>query len=227
MFRRFSFLGILLSLACQSDEAFYPELEARPAEAVSIYGAELNARFIDVGVVRPVKYGFVIGKTAGQNLVSTDQRIDLGETESEIDFSIEVNTLEAQTLYYFKPFAANADYSRVSFGIENTFTTLSSGDYVTTSAATGIGSGSAMVNGTITSLNGWASASYGFVYGTGDSPVLPSSPSVIVGTATGPLGFQYTLTGLSPGTTYYFRAILYSPDGSRVVYGQTLFFTAS
>jgi hypothetical protein len=84
-----------------------------------------------------------------------------------------------------------------------------------------------VLNGAITSLNGWASASYGFVYGTEGGPVLPSSPSVIVGTAAGPLSFQHTLMGLSPGTVYYFRAILYSPDGSRVVYGQTLFFTAS
>ncbi len=222
-----SFICTILLAACQSDEAVYPEVVTSPAEAVSIYGAELIGEFRDVGAVRPVLYGFLLGESPGQNLSSGEWRYDLGQTSSEIRFSIQVFELEAEHTYHYRSFAANSDYSRISYGGEQSFTTLSPGDYVETLPATGIAGGNAVLNATITSLNGWTSSAYGFVFGTSNNPVLPMATEVVVGSATGALSYQYALSGLSAGIVYYFRPILYSPDGTRIIYGPTLFFTAS
>jgi hypothetical protein len=75
----------------------------------------------------------------------------------------------------------------------------------TTSPATSIGTTTARLNGLV-DPNGTAGAAISFSYGT--DPALVGATTVAVGTtttATTPYAVGSDLTGLAPGTTYYFR----------------------
>ena len=74
---------------------------------------------------------------------------------------------------------------------------------VTTNNATGISAGSAILNGTLTSLGSALSANVSFQWGLSSGNYTHETP---VQSMTSAVPFDYTLYGLSGNTTYYFRA---------------------
>lgn len=93
---------------------------------------------------------------------------------------------------------------------------------VTTDAATAITHNSATLNATLNSTGGLLTVRY-FEYGT-TSAMTESSGSL--GGTTSPGSYSYNLTGLTPDTTYYFRARVVNEDGVSVGLRRT-FKTAS
>jgi len=98
-----------------------------------------------------------------------------------------------------------------------TTTTLS----VSTNPATSIGSSTATLNGNLTNMGGFTSVNVSFQYGTTLS--YGSTTPTQARTTTG--AFTAALTGLTPSTTYYFRAVAQS--GTTTVYGTPLSFSTS
>jgi hypothetical protein len=92
---------------------------------------------------------------------------------------------------------------------------------VTTNAATSITTTGARLNGDLTSMGTAASVSASFEWGTSPG-VYPNTTTPEVMSATGT--FYFDLTGLTPGTIYYFRA---QADGDDTTYGAELSFTTS
>jgi len=92
---------------------------------------------------------------------------------------------------------------------------------VSTSSATSIGSSSATLNGALTSTGGASSCTVYFQYGTS------TSYGTTIGTQTkGSTGtFSQSITGLSPGTTYHYRAVASNSAGR--VYGADATFMTS
>ncbi len=109
------------------------------------------------------------------------------------------------TVYYFRVSGTNS--IGFSDGSILSFTTLDS-PAVTTSAATGVTETAATLNGSVNAKG--ASTSVSFVYGT--DPDLLSGTTTTAAAQSPVSGSSNTavdlaLTGLTPGTTYYYRAI--------------------
>jgi outer membrane protein assembly factor BamB len=92
---------------------------------------------------------------------------------------------------------------------------------VTTDDATNITTTGARLNGNLTSMGTATSVSVFFQWGTSPG-VYPNTTMAQVMSATGT--FYFDLTGLTPGTTYYFRA---QADGDGTAYGSEKSFTVS
>lgn len=97
---------------------------------------------------------------------------------------------------------------------------ISGTPYVTTNGATNIMTNSATLNGHINS-NGVSSNAW-FEWGTTSSSFGNSTSQISYGTQS--TNFSSTLSGLSPNTTYYYRAVAQNPQGS-IVYGNQVSFT--
>ena len=82
---------------------------------------------------------------------------------------------------------------------------------VQTEAASSITAGSAVLNGDITSDNGYDVTDYGFLWGTSASSL---TNKLDVGTSNISGGFTDTLDNLTAGTTYYFEAYATNSQGT-------------
>ncbi len=89
---------------------------------------------------------------------------------------------------------------------------------VTTGSHSNVTSNSATVSGNVTN-DGGASVTYGIAYSTSSNP----TGGTIVGSGTGTRSFSGSLSGLLPGTTYYYRA--YATNGAGTSYGSQGSFT--
>lgn len=160
-----------------------------------------------------------LGYSAGnQNIGSGTSLVNMPTTY--------ISGLNANTTYYFQAVAQNS-YG-VNRGALMSFTTLqntvnNTPPVVTTVIATSITNNSALLNGTVnpngTSTNGW------FEYGTNPNSLSYSANNQSVGNGTSAVSIYATLSGLSPNTTYYYRAGAQSSYGT--VYGAVMSFTTT
>lgn len=94
---------------------------------------------------------------------------------------------------------------------------------VTTQPAISITETSAVVRGTITSLGSPNPTAHGFCWGTNLNPTIYNGAFTNRGAASSPGAFTNTLTGLTPGVTYYVRA--YAANTGGTSYGTNEVFT--
>jgi len=94
---------------------------------------------------------------------------------------------------------------------------------VTTSAATGVGVASAILNGNITATGGTNATVRGFAWGT-DSTLSSASATTTESGDFGVAAFTQNVSGLLTGKIYYFRAYATNTNGTG--YGTILNFTA-
>ena len=92
---------------------------------------------------------------------------------------------------------------------------------VSTSSATNVGSNQATLNGYLSSMGGASSCTVYFQYGTTTSYGSTTGTQAKSSAGT----FSQSLTGLSPGTTYHYRAVASNSAGT--VYGADTTFTTS
>lgn len=121
--------------------------------------------------------------------------------------------LQPSTTYYVRAYATNANGT--VYGEQRTVTTPSGLPIVTTTAATSITSNSAVSGGNVTSDGGYTVIQRGVCYSTTPNPTT-SGPHTTDGSGTG--SFVSNLTGLTSGTTYYYRA--YATNATGTVYGE-------
>ncbi|EYF04549.1 beta strand repeat-containing protein [Chondromyces apiculatus] len=152
----------------------------------------------------------------------------LGAGNSALGYSQQISGLSPGTTYYFCAIAASAEGT--SFGAVLSFTTPAP-PTVTTVAATLVTSSSATLNGSA-DPNGDAAYAY-FRYATvnpglcsdsfGARAPTTSSSDTSLGAGTSPVAFSRGLSGLSPGTTYYYCAIARNNYGT--TFGAVFSFT--
>ncbi|MBX3131583.1 MAG: hypothetical protein KF718_33005 [Polyangiaceae bacterium] len=150
----------------------------------------------------------------------------LGSGTSSVAFSQGITGLASGTLYYFCAITQNA--VGTAFGAVQQFTTPLP-PTVTTTAATLVTNVGARLNGTANphgaTTTGWfryATTSPGTCDDSFGSRA-PVSGGTNVGGGSSPVAYFQNITGLSPGTTYYFCAIASSAEG--LSFGQVLSFT--
>ena len=121
--RKWFFILVLL-LSCQDNEADAPDLTTAEAQQIANNGAVMGCEIKEVGPVRPINYGFLWDTQANVSIVAAANKYIAGSTSSPRTFSIQLNNLTAATKYYYRGFAANADYSKIYYSNVVTFTTL-------------------------------------------------------------------------------------------------------
>ena len=195
--------GEVLSFATQ---VVKPKVETRAVSEVTTSGATLNAAIPSNGGSAITSCGFYY--STSENM-SNKQTAEFSGTPDSL-FSVAVSGLQSFTTYYYKAFATNALGSVEGEVMQ--FTTVIRPS-VTTNAATDIYSSSAMLNGNVTNHGGTTSTIRGFVYGTSADNL---ADSVTSGTGSG--AYSKSIAGLTPSTTYYFKA--FASNSAGTVYGE-------
>ena len=126
--------------------------------------------------------------------------------------------LTAGTPYYVRAYATNS--VGTAYGNEVTFATHEiTGAVLNTTEVTTVTSVSAVAGGNITDAGGGTITARGICWGTSPNPTITDNKTT---SGTGPGIFTGTLTELTDGTTYYYRA--YATNNSGTTYGQELHF---
>ena len=148
-----------------------------------------------------------------------DKNPDTGEDWTWDD----LNSLQAGVALIGDPYIASTSCFEVWVEVE--YTPASPELTVATNAATNVGNDTATLNGYLTGLGTDTSAVVEFEYGTttsyGNTVTADQSPM----STTGP--FSYSLTGLTNGQEYHFRAVATDSPSSDTAYGDDMTFTSA
>lgn len=134
-------------------------------------------------------------------------------------FSSTLVNLQINTTYYVRAYATNS--VGTSYGAQQTFTTNGYAT-LTTNSVSAITSTTATCGGNISSSGGSSITARGVCWSTSTNPTISDSKT---SDATGTGTFTSSITGLSPGTTYYVRAYVSNTAGTQ--YGSNVSFTTT
>jgi phosphodiesterase/alkaline phosphatase D-like protein len=163
---------------------------------------------------------FEFGETTGYGRVATaDQSPVSGSGDTAV--SADITALSVNTTYHYRVVGQNA--AGTSNGADMTFTTNAVGTAtVTTANVTTITAVSAIGGGNVTDEGDAPVTARGVCWSTVLNPTTADSFTV---DGSGAGAFTSTLTGLTPGTTYYVRA--YATNLYGTVYGGQIQFTTN
>ena len=134
------------------------------------------------------------------------------------NFTSNIVGLAEATSYYVRAYATNS--VGTAYGNEVTFTTIQvTGAVLTTTAATNLTSTTATAGGNITNTGGATISARGVCWSTSQNPTIADSKTV---SGTGEGIFTSSITGLTDGTIYYYRAFATNSFGT--TYGEQLQF---
>jgi phosphodiesterase/alkaline phosphatase D-like protein len=164
------------------------------------------------GTVNPegqdTSYHFDYG-TSPTSYSDSTSATDAGSGNSASDVSAALTGLQANTTYYYRVVATNADGT--ADGHQGTLTTSALAPVVTTGSASSITTTSATISGTVNPEG--QQTTYEFDYGT--SPNFGSATSAAsLGSGSPDTSVSATLTGLQPGVTYYYRLVATNLTGT-------------
>ena len=175
--------------------------------------ATLNGNLTSLGPNPSVNVYFQHGLTTSYGSTTATQSKSVGGT-----FNASISGLTASTTYHFRAVAVG---STTVYGDDMTFATTALPPIaVTTSAATGITSTAATLNGNLTSLGTNPSVNVYFRYG----PTTSYGTTTATQSKSSTGAFSAAISGLTPGTLYHFQAVA---QGSTTVYGSDTTFTTS
>ncbi|MCH8028668.1 MAG: hypothetical protein IH874_01895 [Candidatus Dadabacteria bacterium] len=143
---------------------------------------------------------------------NTTSAESLGSGTSVVQMLHTISGLFSNTTYHFRAVAQNS--AGISLGTDMSFTTPPPPvvpPTVTTDPATSVGSSSATLNGTVnpngSPLTAW------FEWGTTTSYGNTTTIINYGGSGTSPIPFSWSISGLSPNTTYHFRTVAQNSAG--------------
>ena len=172
-----------------------PTVASTAAVGVSTYVAMLYGNLISLGTAVSAQVSFEWGLTAAYGNESTPQTV----TGTGL-FTAALAGLSPETTYHFR---AKAVGDGTAYGDDMTFTTLNTtAPAAGTLAATGITTSTATLNGVLLRLGTAVSVQVSFEWGVTTAYGNESTPQTMSSTG----AFSAAFSGLSPGTTYHFRA---------------------
>jgi len=198
------------SILIISTTAVAPTVSTNGATSVTDVGATIN------GSVKPngneTTAWFEWGTDPGLTIYSTTSSQSAGSGTTSQVVGTELSGLSPGGTYYFRVAASNA--IGTSKGSILSFNATGGAPTVTTDAATSITGEGATINGSV-SPNGQETTAW-FEWGTDPGLTVystTSSQSAGSGTTSRPVNAM--LSGLSPGTKYYFRAVASNGSGTQ------------
>jgi uncharacterized protein (TIGR02145 family) len=181
---------------------------------IRITTAEVAGEIIDLGSDPVRDHGHCWSLSKDPTL--SDQKTELGIPKGIGGFKSELTNLEAGRTYHVRAYLRTEN--EVEYGEDITFQTHA-GFIVTTTPLSSVTSVTAQSGGTIVDDGGMTVTSCGVCWGTSAGPTVSGSHTN-EGTSSG--SFTSTLTGLTSGTVYYFRA--YATNSLGTVYGAEMNF---
>lgn len=115
---------LCLIAGCQNNEASAPELVTDDAQQIGATSVVMGAEIKQIGPVRPVNFGFLWDIQPDISIVASKNKLVIGSATEPRKFSIKLDNLTASTVYYYRGFAANEDYSKIYYSNTVMFTTL-------------------------------------------------------------------------------------------------------
>jgi len=189
-----------------------PSVTTLPATSVTAETAVLNATVNPNSLT--TEYHFEWGTTISYGSSTGLTSVGSGTTTTSVNASI--SGLIAGTPYHFRIVATNADGTTNG----NDITFIPGAAVVTTATISSITEFGAVCGGNVSSDGGSSVTSRGVCWSATINPII-SGNHTTDGTGTG--AFTSVITGLSPNSTYYFRA--YATNGGGTVYGDNILFT--
>jgi hypothetical protein len=164
----------------------------------------LNGNLTFVGTTPPASLSFEYGTSTsyGNTVPATP-----ASTSSPTTFSAAITNLTPGATYHYRA-VANGGLSGYGYGNDEQFNALVPPSVVTNSA-TSVTNTSLTLNGTLTNMgSGTSSVIVSFEYGLADTSQTPGTPiTAVESPLTGTGVFHADISGLSPATTYHFRAV--------------------
>lgn len=190
-----------------------PSITSSAATSVGNATGTMNGNISSNGGASITDYGFY-WSTTNNFANGTGTKVQLGTSNYTGNISHQLTGLTNGTTYYYKAYAHNS--VGTTYGSQQSFTPfIASAPSLTTTTCTYVSSSSFTVNGNISSNGGANITDYGFYYSTDYN--FASSTKAQVGTSNTTGAITKTLTGLTDGTTYYYKA--YATNSAGTTYG--------
>jgi hypothetical protein len=188
-----------------------PAVTTEAASIIASYSARLNGNLSSLGTAGSITVSFIWGTGAGSLPNETTAEVKFGTGT----FYFDLGSLIPGTTYYYQ---AKAVGHGTSYGATTSFTAPTVPPTVTTMGATGIELTSVTLNGDLTSVGTAASVDASFEWWETGKPVITTTPQPLTGSGT----YWVHLSGLTPNTTYHFRA---KAVGDGTAFGEDMTFT--
>lgn len=188
-------------------DAAVPTATSGSASSVAARSATLNATVNPKGLA--TTYSFEYGKTTAYGSKTSGK--EAGSGFANVEASQTISGLEPNTTYHFRVLATNAEGT--SKGADKTFTTTKAPPLASTVAAFKVKPEGATLNATV-NPEGFATT-YQFEWGktTSYGNLVPASPAS-TGSGTTAVEVSQPVSGLEPSTTYHFRVVATSAEGT-------------
>ncbi len=181
------------------------------ATSVASSTMTLNGGILDTGDEDASRSGFAYSSTS-PTLTANVSTSTLGAQTGLASFSQNIVGLTPGNVYYFRAYAYNS--AGTSTGAIYSTTTLAlARPIATTSVPTLVATSTMTFNGAITYTGNLDATQSGFAYGT-TANLTTGVSTTTLGGQSGVASFSQAITGLLPGTTYYFRAYAYNSIGT-------------
>ncbi|HPQ46264.1 MAG TPA: S-layer homology domain-containing protein [Clostridia bacterium] len=214
---------MLVIVLSESDSASAPFAVTLMATDIESTSARLNGDITSDGNSTPVSRGFVISNEPGPDREDSNDQDYSGGTGTGT-YHYDAEGLSPDTTYYVRAYAYNEE--GLSYGDEVEFTTnQADGLSVQTNQAGTILYRSAVLAGEIEIRGSAILNSRGFVYGLGSNPSLGGTDFSVIVPGTDDGIYTVSVSGLSAGTVYYFRAYAFYEGSAEPVYGNAIRFS--
>ena len=193
-----------------------PTASTLASTSVATTGSTLNGTVNANYLSSTITFEYGTSTSYGSNVTASQSPVT-GNISTNV--SANIASLVAGTTYHYRVIAVNS--LGTIYGNDMTFTTLGQAPTVSSSAATSVTTTGATLNGTVNAnyLSTTVSFEYGLTLGYGQTVTAMQSP-VTGNTIT---NVNASITGLSAGTTYYYRVIAINSLGTN--YGNEISFT--
>jgi hypothetical protein len=159
-------------------------------------------------------YHFEYGRTASYGNDAPAPDAVTGSGSANIPVNTTLSGLEPNQTYHYRLVATNAEGDR-TYGTDATFTTLSAAPSVSGEATSGTTQTGATLEAQVNPNN--QPTTYYFEYGTSptlsEASAVPAPPGPEAGAGYGNQTAGQAIEGLSPNTTYYYRALATNSTG--------------
>ena len=195
-----------------------PTATTDPASAVGTTTATLNGTVNANGGSTTVTFEYGLDTGYGTTVSAVPGTVT-GSTDTAVSRAIA--GLTNGLTYHYRVVAVNA--GGTTYGADRTFTTGATAPTATTNAASGVGTTTATLNGTVNANNNSTTVTFQYGFSTAYGRTIEANPGTVTGSSN--TAVNASLSDLLPGTTYHYRVV--AQNTANTIYGADMTFTTT